>query len=260
VTTPAGDGRDAILPLLPHLRSYARSLTCGDPHAADDLVQDTVLLALRAWDRFTPGTNLKAWLFRILHNRHLSLRGRHARRPEIAVDDLAAYGSVPAFQESHAELRHFVAAFASLAPSHREVLALWGVHGLPYEQIAAIAGAEVSSIKSRMSRARTTLKALVQGERPIRPRVVVAAPRLVVPTIPPLAAPSPTWIADSERRLAQAELQVTRHRLVLTHLARAGAPLAPAETALRLAEQRLAFLERRRLHLIGETPPVVRAA
>src|SRR5690349_17739821 len=70
------DGRDDLLPLVPGLRAYARVLTCGDRHAADDLVQDAVMLALQGWDGFTPGTNLRAWLFRILRNRHLSLRSR----------------------------------------------------------------------------------------------------------------------------------------------------------------------------------------
>src|SRR3954463_16206451 len=67
------DGRGAMLPLLPHLRAYARGLTGGDAPAADDLVQDAVMLALQAWHTFAPGTNLKAWLFRILRNRFLTL-------------------------------------------------------------------------------------------------------------------------------------------------------------------------------------------
>src|SRR3954468_20236631 len=102
--TRAGGGREAILALVPPLRGYARSLTGGDEHAADDLVQDTLVLALRAWDRFTPGTNLKAWLFRILRNRHLSVRGREHRRAEVGVEDLSPFGAVPAFQEGRVEL------------------------------------------------------------------------------------------------------------------------------------------------------------
>jgi RNA polymerase sigma-70 factor, ECF subfamily len=159
--TRAGGGREAILALLPPLRGYARSLTGGDEHAADDLVQDTVVQALQAWDRFTPGTNLKAWLFRILHNRHLTVRGRRHVTAEIGVDDLSLFGSVPAFQERQVELRHFKAAFARLNPSHREVLVLYAVHGLPYEQIAAVTGCAVGSVKSRMNRARTALKAML---------------------------------------------------------------------------------------------------
>jgi RNA polymerase sigma-70 factor (ECF subfamily) len=158
--TPAGGGREDILPLVPHLRGFARSLTSDVP-AADDLVQDTIVLALRAWESFTPGTNLKAWLFRILHNRHLTVRGRRHVTAEIGVDDLSLHGSVPAFQERRAELRHFKAAFAELNPRHREVLVLYAVHGLPYEQIAEVTGCAVGSVKSRMNRARTALKAML---------------------------------------------------------------------------------------------------
>src|SRR3954466_9956321 len=159
--TRAGGGREAILALLPPLRGYARSLTGGDEHAADDLVQDTVVQALQAWDRFTPGTNLKAWLFRILHNRHITVGTRRHVTAEIGGDALSRHGSVPAFQERRAELRHFKAAFARLNPRQREVLVLYAVHGLPYEAIAEVTGCAVGSVKSRMNRARVALKAML---------------------------------------------------------------------------------------------------
>jgi RNA polymerase sigma-70 factor (ECF subfamily) len=161
--TPPRGGREDILPLVPHLRGFARSLT-SDVHAADDLVQDTIVLALQAWESFTPGTNLKAWLFRILHNRFHTVRSRRYVTAEIGVDDLSLFGSVPAFQEGRAELRHFKAAFARLNPSHREVLVLYAVHGLPYEAIAAVTGCAVGSVSSRMSRARVALKAMLLGD------------------------------------------------------------------------------------------------
>ena len=159
--TPPHGGREDILPLLPHLRGFARSFTGGDAHAADDLVQDTLVRALQAWDRFTPGTNLKAWLFRILHNRHITVGSRRYRTAEVGVDDLSLFGSVPAFQEGRAELRHFKAAFARLAPSHREVLVLYAVHGLPYDEIT---GCTVGTVKSRMNRARAALKRMMLGD------------------------------------------------------------------------------------------------
>ena len=77
--------RDDLVAQLPHLRASARSLVGGGrADLADDLVQDTVALALRSWHRFTPGTDLKAWLFRILHNRCRSV----LRRRHVASDDL----------------------------------------------------------------------------------------------------------------------------------------------------------------------------
>src|SRR3954449_3263195 len=179
--TRAGGGREAILALLPPLRGYARSLTGGNEHAADDLVQDTVVQALQAWDRFTPGTNLKAWLFRILHNRHLTVRGRRHITAEVGVDDLSRHGTVPAFQEGRAELRHFKAAFARLKPGHREVLVLSAVHGLGYERIAEVCGCKVGSVKSRMNRARTTLRRMLLGDEradtPAADRSAPEAPR-----------------------------------------------------------------------------------
>ena len=162
--TPPHGGREDILPLVPPLRAYARGLTGGDPHAADDLVQDTLVLALQVWGRFTPGTNLKAWLFCILRNRHLTVRSRRYVTAEVGVDDLSLFGSVPAVQEERAELRHFKAAFARLNPLHREVLVLYAVHGLPYEEIAEVTGCKVGSVKSRMNRARTALKAMLLGD------------------------------------------------------------------------------------------------
>ena len=60
--------REEVTALLPHLRAFARTLTRGNPQLADDIVQDTIMNALRAQYQFTPGTNLKAWLFTILRN------------------------------------------------------------------------------------------------------------------------------------------------------------------------------------------------
>src|SRR4051812_46963070 len=57
---------DSILPLIPHLRAFARSLAAANHDLADDVVQDTLMLALRHWDSFVPGTNLKAWLLQIV--------------------------------------------------------------------------------------------------------------------------------------------------------------------------------------------------
>ena len=157
--------RDDLVAQLPHLRAFARSLVGGDrPHLADDLVQDTVALALRSWHRFTPGTDLKAWLFRILHNRCRSVLRRKHVASEVHVEDLEHRATVPAAQEGRLELAAFKAAFAALGPSHREVLVLAGVHGLPYERIAEVCGCELGTVKSRANRARALLKKRLLGD------------------------------------------------------------------------------------------------
>ena len=158
------DTRDDILPLVPHLRGYARALTAGNVEFADDLVQDTVMLALQAWERFTPGTNLKAWLFQILHNRFCSVVSRKHVRAEIGTEDLGRLATVPAFQERRPEIREFKLAFARLTPAHREALVLHAVHGLAYERIAEICGCEIGTVKSRINRARNLLKEMLLGE------------------------------------------------------------------------------------------------
>jgi RNA polymerase sigma-70 factor (ECF subfamily) len=150
--------------MVPHLRAYARGLVAGKDDLADDLVQDTLMLALQAWERFTPGTNLKAWLFQILHNRFCSVVSRKHVRAEIGTDDLTQLASVPAFQERRLEVLEFKLAFARLTPNHREALVLHAVHGLAYEQIAEICGCEVGTVKSRINRARNALKQMLLGE------------------------------------------------------------------------------------------------
>jgi RNA polymerase sigma-70 factor (ECF subfamily) len=161
----AHHSRDDLVAQLPNLRAFARSLVGGDrPHLADDLVQDTVLLALRSWEQFTPGTDLKAWLFRILHNRCRSVLRRKHVASEVHVEDLEHRATVPAAQEGRLELAAFKAAFAALGPSHREVLVLAGVHGLPYERIAEVCGCELGTVKSRANRARALLKERLLGD------------------------------------------------------------------------------------------------
>jgi RNA polymerase sigma-70 factor (ECF subfamily) len=161
--------REDVTAMVPHLRAFARSLTSGDVHLADDLVQDTIVNALQAQDQFTPGTNLKAWLFTILRNRFRSLITRKYVTAEVQDDDLERKWLTPAHQESVVEITAFRRAFRQLSPAHREVLVLVGVHGLSYEQVASICRCEVGTVKSRVNRARNLLKKmLLEEELPIR--------------------------------------------------------------------------------------------
>jgi RNA polymerase sigma-70 factor, ECF subfamily len=153
--------KEDVAALVPHLRAFARSLTGGDVQLADDVVQDTIVNALQAQHQFTPGTNLKAWLFTILRNRFRSVIARKHVTSEVPDDDLERHSWVPAEQESRIEVAAFKRAFQALSPAHREVLVLVAVHGLPYEQVAEICGCEVGTVKSRVNRARAMLKRML---------------------------------------------------------------------------------------------------
>jgi RNA polymerase sigma-70 factor (ECF subfamily) len=156
--------REEVAALVPYLRSFARTLTGGDTSFADDLVQDTIVNALQAREQFTEGTNLKAWLYTILRNRFRSVIGRKHVTAEVAEDDLEHLSWVPPEQESRLEVAAFKRAFQALKPNQREVLVLVGVHGLPYERVAEICGCEVGTVKSRVNRARATLKRMLVGD------------------------------------------------------------------------------------------------
>ena len=157
--------REEVAGLVPVLRAFARALTGGDYSLADDLVQDTMVNALKSQAQYQPGSNLEAWLFTILRNRFRSLRGRRHVAAEIVVDDLAPLATVAPAQDSLVEVMAFRRAFRLLPPSQREMLVLVGVRGLTYDEAAEFCGCEVGTAKSRVHRARMALRAmLLDGE------------------------------------------------------------------------------------------------
>jgi RNA polymerase sigma-70 factor, ECF subfamily len=152
------DDAKAIEAEIPYLRRYARALA-GNAEAADDLVQDGLERAIERFDQFRPGTNLRAWLFTILHNMRCDQHRRLVRRPmEIPIDDAAQQTSTRASQADALYLADFRRAFARLSEPHREVLALVGLEGLDYQHAASILGVEVGTVKSRVFRARECLR------------------------------------------------------------------------------------------------------
>ena len=152
--------REALVGAIPNLRAFAISL-CGNPHLADDLVQETLLKAWSSRDKFIAGTNLKAWLFTILRNTYFS-EFRKGRREVQDVDGAAAAHlvSLPE-QEGHADFTDFKRALAQLSPDQREALLLIGAEGFAYEEAAEIAGCAVGTVKSRVNRARARLAELM---------------------------------------------------------------------------------------------------
>lgn len=144
---------------LPRLRRYARVLT-GNVSRADDLVQDALE---RSWSRrylWRRGTDLRAWLFTVMHNVYMnSLRRRQAE----ALDDGFELPT-PATQEQNLELRDLNRALSQLPPDYRVVLLLVAVEEMPYAEVARVLNVPVGTVMSRLSRARERLRALMSGE------------------------------------------------------------------------------------------------
>src|SRR5687767_13402320 len=156
---------DEMVALVPQLHSFARSL-CRDGVRADDLVQEALLRAFDNLERFTPGTNLKAWLFTIMRNEHYSqLRRRKFEAPNHDGDSMPDL-SVPPDHDGELELRDLNRALAELSPGQRTALILVSASGFSYEEAATICGCAVGTIKSRVARARNTLLQMLEGKLP----------------------------------------------------------------------------------------------
>jgi RNA polymerase sigma factor (sigma-70 family) len=125
------------------------------------LVQETLLKAWRSRQRYTPDTNLDAWLFTILRNTFYSAHRKHAREVEDADDAYAATLSVAPVQGDRLALQDMQTALAKLPADMREALLLVTLNELTYDDAAAVAGCKVGTIKSRVSRARERLAHLL---------------------------------------------------------------------------------------------------
>src|SRR5215469_12748368 len=157
---------DDMVALVPQLHTFARSLT-RDGVRADDLVQEALMRAFDNIERFTPGTNLKAWLFTILRNEHYSqLRRRKFEAQDVSTDQLPEL-SVPPDHDGELELRDLNRALAALSPGQRAALLLVSASGFSYEEAAQICGCAVGTIKSRVARARSALMEMLDGRVPV---------------------------------------------------------------------------------------------
>ncbi len=154
----------AILAELPRLRRYARAML-GDRAAADDLVQDTLE---RAWSRFAqwrPGSDLRAWLFGIMHN----LRVDQLRRGALSTYSLdEAADDVPtrATQTDRLEVMDIEAALRQLPDEQREVLLLVALEEMSYAEVAAALGIPAGTVMSRLARGRERLRQIMEGRQP----------------------------------------------------------------------------------------------
>jgi RNA polymerase sigma-70 factor, ECF subfamily len=169
--------RERLVCEIPNLRAFAASLS-GSMQNADDLVQDTLLKAWGHEASFTPGTNIRAWLFTILRNTYYSMYRKRGREVQ-DTDGLYSERVIQApSQESAMELADFRKALAKLPEDQREVLILVGASGVSYEEAAEICGVAVGTIKSRVNRGRAKLAELlgIHGAGDIGPdRTTIAA-------------------------------------------------------------------------------------
>ena len=156
------------MPLMPALFAYAMRLTRQKDEAAD-LVQETYLRAYRTFDSFEPGTNGRAWLFKILHSVHVNeAKRRHRRPPTMSIEGAGDEGPIeiadwsgvteiltnPAIDWNGSEVERELSA---LPESFRQAIVLVDLGELTYEEAADVAGCPIGTIRSRLARARRQL-------------------------------------------------------------------------------------------------------
>ena len=172
--------KQELAAMLPHLRAFGRSLT-GNADMADDLVQETMLKAWGARDRFQPGTSMRAWTFVILRNAYLTEMRRNRFRGDYDETVAERILTAPAGQEEPLHLADMHRALLQLPPERREALLLVGAGGFSYEEAAEICGCAVGTIKSRVGRARAALTAMLEdGTVPHRSSDDVEAHRAIL--------------------------------------------------------------------------------
>jgi RNA polymerase sigma-70 factor, ECF subfamily len=147
---------------IPHLRRFARSLT-RNADEADDLVQAVLERALgRLHLLWKPGS-LRPWLFRMMYNLHINTRLRDARVSRAAESDRPFLDhAVPATQESRLETRSVIEAIASLPDEQRAAISLTAIEELSYQEAADVLDIPLGTLMSRLHRARTKLKAMME--------------------------------------------------------------------------------------------------
>jgi len=153
---------DLAMPLFDQLYNFARWLT-HDTAEAEDLVQETFAKALRGFSSFRPGTNFRAWMYRILRNSFLS--SRTGLRTMVALDEETGESSLPVESTTpesnlieQADREMVQQALADLPVAFREILLLCEVEEMSYQEIAETLAIPMGTVMSRLSRARKALR------------------------------------------------------------------------------------------------------
>ena len=158
--------RQNVEATIPALRRYARALT-RDSDAADDLVQDTLVRALRSEHLFHGG-DVRSWLYTILTNLNRNRLRSLARRPTLSPIE---ENDAPDMAGPEAGGRDIERALATLVEDQRNALLLVVLEGLSYREVAEVQGVPIGTVMSRLARARVQIKAYLDGERPTLRRV-----------------------------------------------------------------------------------------
>lgn len=160
---------ERMVELIPRLRRYARALV-GDRATADDLVQDTLE---RAWTKlhlYRRGTDLRAWLFTVMHNVHVN-RVRAARATDTLDEEMPELAQ-RAPQGDALLVRDLDRAISRLPDEQRAVLLLVTLEEMSYETVARTLDIPIGTVMSRLSRAREKLRAMMLGQGAARLKVV----------------------------------------------------------------------------------------
>ncbi|HEX2944022.1 MAG TPA: sigma-70 family RNA polymerase sigma factor [Rhodopila sp.] len=153
--------QNQLISLLPRMRGWALALT-RNAAAADDLVQEAVVRALARHDSFTMGSHSAAWMHRIMLNHFIS--GIRSRHEFTSVEEIP---EVPVAAEQHGKIDcdELSNAFENLPEYQKEVLRQIVLEDRTYEDVSLTSGCAVGTLKSRVHRARTTLRAHMEGTR-----------------------------------------------------------------------------------------------
>jgi RNA polymerase sigma-70 factor, ECF subfamily len=150
---------------IPRLRRYARALT-RDRSRADDLVQDTLVRAIARQHCWQRGSDLRAWLFTIMHNQNVNAVRRSIRQDvAVNVDDARLCLMAPTDRAGALTLRDLDRALAQIPEEQRRVILLIGLEGAKYEEAAMILDVPLGTIRSRLSRGRAALRMLMDGSQ-----------------------------------------------------------------------------------------------
>jgi len=150
---------------IPRLRRYARALTRTSDRA-DDLVQDTLVRALTKFHLWQPGTDIRAWLFTIMHHQYVNTVRREARETSsVDIEDISPKLVATTDPTARRQLVELDRALARLPAEQREVVLLVGLEGMPYESVARILDVPIGTVRSRLSRGRDRLRELMGKDR-----------------------------------------------------------------------------------------------